>query len=66
MKFCYERLGKQPRNFHRIAGVSIEEFEEIILKCEKEWNKKIIKPKKLDGRPYGVGDLKEHLLTLLI
>ena len=35
MKFCYERLGKQPRNFHRIADVSIEEFEEIILRCEK-------------------------------
>lgn len=66
MKFSYDRLRKNPRSFHRIAGVSIEEFEAIAAKCEAEWEKKIIKPKKLDGRPYGVGDLKEHLLCLLI
>lgn len=66
MKFSYGRLRKYPRNFHRITGVSIEQFEEITLKCEPEWEKKIIKPKKLDGRPYGVGNLKEHLLSLLM
>jgi Transposase DDE domain. len=66
VKFSYQRLQSRPRNFHRIAGVSIEKFEGIVLKCEREWEKKIIKPKKLDGRPYGVGNLKEHLLTLLI
>lgn len=66
MRFSYERLRKYPRNFHRITGVSIDQFEEIASKCKKEWEKKIIKPKKLDGRPYGVGNLKEHLLTLLI
>ncbi|MBL8677386.1 MAG: transposase family protein, partial [Alphaproteobacteria bacterium] len=66
VKFSYKRLQNRPRNFHRITGVSIEQFEEIALKCEGEWEKKVIKPKKLEGRPYGVGDLKEHLLTLLI
>lgn len=66
MRFSYERLRKYPRNFHRIAGVSLEKFEEIALKCGGEWEKRVIKPKKLEGRPYGVGNLKEHLLSLLI
>jgi len=66
MRFSYERLRKYSRNFHRITGVSIEQFEEIALKCEPKWEQKIIKPKKLKGRPYGVGDIKEHILTLLI
>jgi hypothetical protein len=66
MKFSYERLRKHPRNFHGITGLSIEEFEKIALNCTPAWNKKIIAPKKLSGRPYGVGDLKEHLLSLLI
>ena len=66
MKFSYERLRKQPRNFHGITGLSIEEFEQIALKCTPEWDKKVIEPKKLSGRPYGVGDLKEHLLSLFI
>ena len=66
MKFSYERLRKYPRNFHRITGVSIEQLEEIALKCEGEWEQKIIKSKKLEGRPYGVGNLKEHLLSLLM
>ena len=66
MKFSYNRLLRHPRNFHRITGVSIEEFETIALKCTPGWEKKVIKPKKLSGRPYGVGDLKEHLLSLLI
>ena len=66
MKFSYERLRKYPRNFHRIIGVSIEQFEEIALKCEGKWEQKIIKSKKLEGRPYGVGNLKEHLLSLLM
>ena len=66
IKFSYECLQKYPRNFHRITGVSIEQFEEIVFKCEGEWEKKIIKAKKLEGRPYGVGNLKEHLLSILI
>lgn len=66
IKFSYRRLQSRPRNFQRIAGVSIEQFEEIALKCEREWEKKITNRKKLEGRPYGVGNLKDHLLTLLI
>ena len=66
VRFSYTRLQNRSRNFHRITGISIEQFEEIALRCEQEWEKKIIKPKKLNGRPYGVGDLREHLLTLLI
>jgi hypothetical protein len=66
MKFSYGWLQKRPQNFRRISGISVEQFEEIASKCEAEWKKKIIKPKKLDGRPYGVGDLKEHLLCLLM
>lgn len=66
MKFSYERLRKYPRNFHRITGVSIKQLEEIALKCESEWEQKIIKSRKLEGHPYGVGNLKEHLFSLLI
>ena len=66
VRFSYKRLCTRPVNFHRITGISIDQFEEIALKCEPEWEKRVIKPKKLDGRPYGVGDLKEHMLTLLM
>lgn len=66
MKFSYAHLRNKPRNFQRITGLSIDQFEDIAKKSEAEWEKRVIKPKKLDGRPYGVGDLKEHILSLLM
>jgi hypothetical protein len=41
-------------------------FSDIMKKLQPIWNKKHLKKKKLDGRPYGVGSLENQLLCLLI
>ena len=66
VRFCYERLRRRPLGFRRVTGLSLPEFDEIVSKCKKGWHSKVIKPKKLDGRPYGVGGLEDHLLALLL
>lgn len=66
VRFCYDRLKRRPKNFQRATGLSLEQFEEIVSRCEPEWETTVIEPKKLDGRPYGVGNLEDHILSLLL
>ncbi|MCP3660095.1 MAG: caspase family protein [Bacteroidetes bacterium] len=42
--------------------MSPEKFNDIIKKLLPIWNKKHIKKKKLDGRPYGIGSLENQFL----
>ena len=54
------------RNYlHRICGVKHEKFEKITKQLKPAWEA-IQKRKLVEGRPYGVGELSEHLLLLLI
>jgi len=30
------------------------------------WQRRVVKPKKKQGRPYGIGGLEDHLLVMLV
>lgn len=62
----FKALFAKPKVFSRITGVSIEEFNQIIEKARPVWHKKVEKPKKVSGRPYGLESLEGHVLCLLI
>ena len=62
----YNKLVSRPYIFLRITGISPGKFNDIIKKLLPIWNKKHLKKKKLDGRPYGIGSLENQLLCLLI
>jgi len=51
VRFCYERLTRRPQSFQRVTGLSLEQFDDVVLRCRPKWERRIIKPKKLDGRP---------------
>lgn len=54
------------RNYlRRISGVKCEKFEKIAERIRPAW-RAVQKRKRVAGRPYVVGDLREHLLLLLI
>ena len=54
------------RNYlRRISGVKHEKFEKMIKALKSAW-RAIQKRKRVAGRPYGVGELREHLLLLLM
>jgi hypothetical protein len=62
----YEILLKTPSNIKRLTGLSLSEFQIIISKAKPIWDKKIVSPKKVTGRPWGLGTLENHVLALLI
>ena len=49
----------------RITGVKHESFENLVKRLNRSWEAGQ-KRKRVAGRPYGIGDLREHLLLLLI
>ena len=49
----------------RITGVKHEKFEKITKQLKLAW-RAVQKRKQVAGRPYGVGELREHLLLLLM
>ena len=49
----------------RISGVKPEKFEKMIKALKSAWIA-AQKRKRVAGRPYGIGDLREHLLLLLM
>jgi IS5 family transposase len=54
------------RQFQSLTGVTPEVFDEMVRLLRPHWRERIVEPKKKSGRPWGVGDLEEHLLVLLI
>ena len=62
----YLKLSIHPLIFRRITGLTLEEFTTIIKKLPPIWRRRHLKKKKIEGRPYGVGILENHLLCLLI
>ena len=49
----------------RISGVKHEKFEKCVSKLKRAWGAEQ-RRKRVAGRPYGIGDLREHLLLLLM
>ena len=66
MSLCIKKLKRRPQVFLRLTGVCVEDFEKIVKKCSPVWKKRVVTPKKLSGRPYGLKDLETHVLCLLL
>lgn len=49
----------------RIAGIKYESFKKLVSRLNRPW-RAAQRRKRVAGRPYGIGDLSEHLLLLLI
>ena len=49
----------------RITGVKYEKFEKCVSRLKRAWEA-VQRRKRIAGRPYGIGDLREHLLLLLM
>ena len=49
----------------RIGGIKQEKFEKCVSELKPAWRAEQ-KRKLVAGRPYGIGDLREHLLLLLM
>ena len=49
----------------RISGVKHEKFEKYVSKLKLAWGA-AQRRKRIAGRPYGVGELREHLLLLFM
>ena len=49
----------------RISVVKQEKFEKCVSRLKSAWRAEQ-KRKRVAGRPYGIGDLREHLLLLLM
>ena len=48
----------------RITGVKYEKFQKLVNRLNRAW-RAVQKRKQVAGRPYGVGELREHLLLSL-
>ena len=58
------RLRRSP-SFHRLTGVSLDTFDDMIRKLRPSWDAaQRAKPK--SGRPWEIGGLDDHLLVMLI
>ena len=63
-KACYE-ISRIEIRLQRITGVKYENFQKFVSRLNRSW-RAVQRRKLVVGRPYGVGDLREHLLLLLI
>ena len=52
MSLKYIKIKKSPIIFNRLFGVSVSQFDEILLKIEPQWQKQVINRYKRPGRDY--------------
>lgn len=62
----YNKLIVRPYIFLRITGMTPAKFNTIIKQLYPIWKKQHLKKKKIDGRPFGIINLENQLLCLLI
>lgn len=65
MSLRYNKIKKNPTIFNRLFGMSPQQFEEILRKVERRWQKKVIGAYKRPGRDYKL-DVSDMLLMLLL
>jgi len=65
MSLTYKSLSQRPQTFQRIMGISVSEFEAILLKLEPLWEKKVIGSYKRQGRLYN-NSVREIFMMLLL
>ena len=54
------------RQFRSLTGIEVDTFRKLVDRLRPHWRERIVAPKNRSGRPWGVGDLEDHLLVLLI
>ena len=54
MSICIKKLKSRPQVFLRLTGVSVTDFEQIERRCSRLWQERVLDPKRLSGRPYGL------------
>ena len=65
MSLRYNKIKNHPRTFHRLFGISVDEFERIVTAVEPEWEKRVVKRYKRPGRNNKLS-LREQILMLLL
>ena len=65
MSLSYNKIKKKPTTFNSLFGLSVSQFEEILIKAEPEWNKKVLGRYRRPGRPYD-HPLEDMILILLL
>lgn len=65
MSLKYTKIKKRPIIFNRLFGISVSQFEGILLKVTPQWQKHVINHYKRPGRDYKL-ELADRLLLLLL
>ena len=61
----FKKMAKKPRVFLRITGLKISEFKDIKRRCNSHWKRQQSR-KIVSGRPYGISNLENQILCLLM
>jgi DDE superfamily endonuclease/Helix-turn-helix of DDE superfamily endonuclease len=65
MSIRYTKIRNQPKTFHRLFGVTPQEFAIILKKVEPMWHERVVSGYKRPGRDYKL-DLSDMVLMLLL
>ncbi|MBL8676536.1 MAG: transposase family protein, partial [Alphaproteobacteria bacterium] len=65
MSLRYNKIKNHPITFHRLFGLSVDEFERIVKAVEPEWAKRVTQRYKRPGRNNKLS-LNEQILMLLL
>lgn len=65
MSIRYTKIRNQPKTFHRLFGVTPQEFEIILKKVGPRWHERVVSGYKRPGRDYKL-DLSDMILMLLL
>jgi IS5 family transposase len=65
MSLRYNKIKNHPTTFHRLFGLSVEEFERIVKAVEPQWEKRVTQRYKRPGRNNKLS-LREQILMLLL
>ena len=65
MSLRYNKIKNHPTTFHRLFGLSVDEFERIVKAVEPQWEKRVVKRYKRPGRKNKLS-LSEQILMLLL
>ena len=54
------------RQFRSLTGVDAGTFVQMVRRLRPLWSEQVVAAKNRSGRPWGIGELEDHLLVLLI
>ena len=54
------------QQFRTLTGIDCDTFHQLVKCLRPHWQERVVASKNRSGRPWGVGELEDHLLVLLI